>query len=100
MLVARPDQTAEVLGQLANTFVGAWSVNGGLNADQLNFAVDQIFGGADFAGLAKPELAGWVDGGPICHVLADLGIEYDADVGGADMDGAGANVGGGMCTAM
>lgn len=100
MLVARPDQTAEVLGELANTFVGAWSVNGGLNADQLNFAVEQIFGGADFAGLAAPELAGWVDGGPICRALADLGIDYDADVGAADMDGAGANVGGGMCPAM
>jgi len=96
MLIARPDQTAEVLGTLAETFVGAWSVNGGLNADQLNFAVEQIFGGEDFVGLTAPELGAWVDGTPICNILAELGIDETADVGGPDA-AAEANVGGGMC---
>ncbi len=97
MLAARPDQTAEVLTTLAGTFVGAWSVNGGLNADQLNFAVEQIFAGEDFVGLTPPDLAAWVDGTPICNVLAELGVDDTADIGGADAAGAEANVGGGMC---
>jgi NitT/TauT family transport system substrate-binding protein len=99
MLAARQDQTADVLTTLADTFVGAWSVNGGLNADQLNFAVEQIFAGEDFVGLTAPELADWVDGTPICNILAELGIDETADVGGPDA-GAGANVGGGMCAGM
>jgi NitT/TauT family transport system substrate-binding protein len=100
MLVARPDQNADVLTTLAGTFVGAWSVNGGLNADQLTFAVEQIFAGEDFVGLTAPELAAWVDGTPICNIIAELGIDDTADIGGADAAGAAANVGGGMCGGM
>jgi NitT/TauT family transport system substrate-binding protein len=93
MMDARPDQTEEVLTTLAESFVGAWSVNGGLNADQLTFAVEQIFAGEDFVGLTPPELGDWVDGGPVCSILHEIGVDETADVGGGPD-----NVGGGMCS--
>jgi NitT/TauT family transport system substrate-binding protein len=84
MLVSRPDQSEDVLSQLANSFVGTWSVNGGLVHSQLEFSVEQIFAGDDFAGLTAPTLDQWVDWGPICSVLADLGTDPNYD-GGDEM---------------
>lgn len=84
MTAARPDQTAENLTTLANSFVGAYSVNGGLVPDQLSFSVGEIFGGEDFAGLTAPEMDEWVDFGPVCAVLAELGVDESAD-GGASV---------------
>ncbi len=74
MTTARPDQSVENLTQLANSFVGDWSVNGGLVHSQLAFSEEQIFTGEDFTGLTAPALTDWVDWGPICAVLADIGI--------------------------
>lgn len=74
MTTARPDQAVDTLTTLANTFVGDWSVNGGMVHSQLAFSVQQIFAGEDFAGLTAPELTDWVAWGPICAVLAEIGI--------------------------
>lgn len=79
MLVSRPDQTEEVLAELAATFVGTWSVNGGLNAAELAFSVGEIFAGEDFAGLTAPELGDWVDFTIIDAVLADIGTDDTGD---------------------
>ncbi len=83
MTVSRPDQSVDNLTQLANTFVGDWSVNGGLIHSELDFSVQQIFAGADFTGMTPPAITDWVAWGPICHVLADLGVDTGADGGDA-----------------
>ncbi len=79
MVVSRPDQTVENLTALADAFVGAWSVNGGMNADEINFSVVEIFGGEDFAGLTAPALSDWVDFSVIDGILADLGVDAATD---------------------
>lgn len=80
MLELRPDQTPENLALLANAFVGAWSVNGGLNADEIRFSVERIFEGEDFAGLVRPELDQWVDFTVIDGILGEVGINETADL--------------------
>ena len=79
MLVSRPDQTEENLAVLAGAFVGAWSVNGGLNATELAVTVEQVFAGADFAGLTPPALEQWVDFSVVDDILTDLGVDDTAD---------------------
>jgi NitT/TauT family transport system substrate-binding protein len=80
MLEMRPDQTPENLTLLADAFVGAWSVNGGLNADELRFSVGRIFEGEDFAGLVPPEFDQWVDFTVIDGILGEIGIDETADL--------------------
>ncbi|MCW5695743.1 MAG: ABC transporter substrate-binding protein [Bauldia sp.] len=82
MLVSRPDQSRENLEALAAQFTGSWSVNGGLNADELNFSVGQIFAGEDFAELTAPALGDWVDTSVIDSILTELGVDDSADAPG------------------
>ena len=79
MLVSRPDQSEENLVALSEAFVGAWSVNGGLNAEELSFSVTEVFGGDEFVGLTAPELADWVDFTIVDAILADIGVDETAD---------------------
>ena len=79
MIVSRPDADVGNLTDLAAAFVGAWSVNGGLNADELNFSVSDIFTGEDFVGLTAPALEGWVDFSAVDAVLAEIGVDDTAD---------------------
>ncbi len=79
MLVSLPDQTEETLATLAETFVGTWSVNGGLNAEELAFSVNEIFAGEDFVDLTAPTLEEWVDFTVIDDVLAEIGVDETGD---------------------
>lgn len=79
MLESRPDQDEETLTTLAETFVGAWSVNGGMSADELNLSVGEVFQGEEFAGMEAPELDDWVDFSVIDGILADIGVDESAD---------------------
>jgi NitT/TauT family transport system substrate-binding protein len=79
MMNSRPDLDEETLAALAESFVGAWSVNGGLNSDQLSFSVGEIFAGEDFVGLEAPTLEEWVDFTVIDAVLAEVGVDDTAD---------------------
>ncbi|MHA1559114.1 MAG: ABC transporter substrate-binding protein [Alphaproteobacteria bacterium] len=78
MLVSRPDQSVENLNSLALAFVGAWSVNGGLNADELAFSVERVFEGDDFAGFTAPALSDWVDFTVIDNIIG-IGVDPAAD---------------------
>lgn len=79
MLQVRPDQDEETLTALAETFVGTWSVNGGISADELTFSVGEVFKSEEFAGLEEPDLDEWVDFGPVDDVLAEIGVDESAD---------------------
>ncbi len=79
MLEVRPDQDEETLTALAETFVGTWSVNGGMSAEELSFSVEQVFEGEEFAGLTAPELDDWVDFSIIDDILDDLGVDESSD---------------------
>lgn len=79
MATARPDVSRETLDQLAGLFRGSWSVNGGLNPDEIQATVDWNYKRPDFRDLRKVGLDEWVDLSFIDAVLETEGIasEYD-----------------------
>lgn len=79
MAEVRPDVERETLELLADAFVGTWSVNGGMSAQELNFTADWLYETEDFAGLKPLALEDWVDFGPVDAVLAELGTDDSAD---------------------
>jgi len=74
MVVARPDVTRETLEELAVSFAESWSVNGGLNLDELRFTADFLYEGEDFVGVERASVEQWVDFGPVDAVLEELGV--------------------------
>jgi len=79
MAEVRPDVERETLELLADAFVGTWSVNGGMSAQELNFTADWLHETEDFAGLEPLALEDWVDFGPVDAVLAELGTDDSGD---------------------
>lgn len=79
MTQARPDVDRADLETLAAAFAGAWSVNGGLNRDELALTADWLWQGPDFAGLAQPALEDWVDFSALDAALAEIGVAPGAD---------------------
>ncbi len=76
-LVPHVDRT--ILDELATSFAGSWSVNGGLSRAELDVSEEWLFQGADFEGLEPAPLEEWVDFNPIDDVLAELGVDASAD---------------------
>lgn len=79
MIEARPDVSPEVLEMLAESFVGSWSVNGGMSAQELGFTSDWLYETEDFANFEQLALEDWVDFGPVDAVLAELGTDDSMD---------------------
>lgn len=79
MAAALDNVSRDTLAQLADAYAGSWSVNGGLQKDELEFTQDWIYRGPDFQGVASVTLADWVDFGPMDAVLADLGTAEGMD---------------------
>jgi NitT/TauT family transport system substrate-binding protein len=70
------------LGDLATSFTGSWSVNGGMNKDELQYTEDFVMKGDDFKGATAPALDSWVDFSVVDSVLAALGTAKDGDTPG------------------
>ncbi len=79
MAVARPDVSRSNLELLAKSFVGSWSVNGGLNRDELQATVDWTYSSPDFKDLRKVSLDEWVDLSVIEGVLKSEGVAPNFD---------------------
>jgi NitT/TauT family transport system substrate-binding protein len=82
MAAARPDVDRANLETLAETFAqseGAWSINGGLNREELEFTSDWVYQGPDFEGLPEVGLADWVDFSVVDAVLASEGVQPGLD---------------------
>jgi NitT/TauT family transport system substrate-binding protein len=79
MVAARPDVDRATLEQLAQTFVGAWSVNGGLNRAEIEATVDWNYETPDFEGLRKVGFDEWVDLGVLGAVLDREGVATESD---------------------
>lgn len=75
----QPALSADDLTALDAGFAGSWSVNGGMNAEELTYSADWLAGTEDFAGLAVPDLADWADLTLLNEVLADLGTDPAMD---------------------
>ncbi|HHY50183.1 MAG TPA: ABC transporter substrate-binding protein [Alphaproteobacteria bacterium] len=74
-----PTATEAELAELAKTFTGSWSVNGGMSRTELQYTQDWLYGTEDFAGVAAVSLDDWVDFTVVDDVLADLGIDESGD---------------------
>ncbi len=74
-----PHVERSTLDDLAASFEGSWSVNGGLSRSELEFSADWLFRGLDFEGLDHVALETWVDFAPLDQVLSELGTDPSAD---------------------
>lgn len=82
MAAARPDVDRGTLGMLAESFAGAWSVNGGLNRAEVEATVDWTYATPDFTGLRRVGFNEWVDLGPLAETLKAEGVAPGGDAPG------------------
>lgn len=79
MVPYAPNTDEAGLHALAATFATSWSVNGGMDATDLQYTQDWLYSTEDFASVAPLTLDQWVDFGPVDAVLAELGtVDGDA----------------------
>jgi NitT/TauT family transport system substrate-binding protein len=79
MVPYAPNTDEAGLRELVSTFAGSWSVNGGMNRQDLQYTQDWLYATEDFANVAPVAIEQWVDFGPVDAVLADVGtVEGDA----------------------
>lgn len=73
MAKARPDVAKDVLETLAAAYAKRWSVNGGLNPEEVKFTTETLYRGPDFQGLRRVPPAEWIDTSYIEAALKTLG---------------------------
>lgn len=79
MAKLRPDVEASTLTTLGEAFLTSWSVNGGLQKNELQFTQDWLYQSEDFKTLPVVTLDAWADFGPEDKVLAKIGVIEGAD---------------------
>lgn len=79
MATARPDVDRATLDELGRQFAGSWSVNGGLNRDELEKTVEWQYQTPDFEGLRRVGLDEWVDLTVLGAILQDEGVAERSD---------------------
>ncbi len=80
MVQHAPQMTPETLQQLAQSFAGGWSVNGGMGRTELQFTQDWVFQTEDFKDADPVALDDWVDFTVADEVLDEIGTQEDADL--------------------
>ncbi|WP_417247887.1 ABC transporter substrate-binding protein [Celeribacter sp.] len=79
MVKARPDVERETLEDLAQAYITSWSVNGGLQASEMEYTTNWLFEGSDFEGATAPALEDWISFAPMDKVLDALGEDARMD---------------------
>ncbi|WP_414474459.1 ABC transporter substrate-binding protein [Microvirga sp. M2] len=79
MKKARPDVSAKDLEQLATAYRRTWSVNGGLNREEIAATIDWNYESDDFKGLPKVAVHDWIDFRILADVLKEVGVQPDQD---------------------
>jgi NitT/TauT family transport system substrate-binding protein len=75
----RPDVKREDLEALATQFAPSWSVNGGMNAPELQYTADWLYRSPEFKNAPKIQPSDWIDFSVLDAVLAKIGIDRTAD---------------------
>ena len=75
----RPDVTQETLASLAATFAKSWSVNGGMNARELQYTTDWLYRSPEFKDVPRIQPAEWIDFSVADEVLSRIGIDPSGD---------------------
>jgi NitT/TauT family transport system substrate-binding protein len=71
--------TPDQLHELANSFEGGWSINGGMSRRELQYTQDWLYETADFEKLPGVTLDQWADFSTVDAVLKDVGVAEGAD---------------------
>jgi NitT/TauT family transport system substrate-binding protein len=79
MAAARPDVKRSVLETLAQAYRKSWSVNGGLNLDEIKYTTEMDYKGPDFKGLRRVEPHDWINTSFVDAVLKTAGTERGLD---------------------
>jgi NitT/TauT family transport system substrate-binding protein len=79
MVTARPDVKREALETLAAAYRKSWSVNGGLNLEEIKYTTDTDYTGPDFKDLRRVEPSHWIDTSFVDAALKQLGTERGMD---------------------
>jgi NitT/TauT family transport system substrate-binding protein len=74
MVPHAPNTDEAGLRELAASFGGSWSVNGGMSRTELQYTQDWLYTTDDFATAAPVGLDQWVDFGPVDSALAEVGM--------------------------
>ena len=76
---ARPDVKPEDLQALGEAYRNEWSVNGGLNLDEVKFTTDTEYQSPDFKDVRLVAPKEWIDTGFVDAVLKDQGTDAAVD---------------------
>lgn len=79
MAELRPDVSEQTLAALGKAFLSSWSVNGGIQQDELSHTQEWLYQSPEFQGISEVSLADWVDFGPVDRVLSRIGTVKGAD---------------------
>lgn len=79
MAAYRGDLSPEAMQELGESFDGGWSVNGGMDRQELQATQEWLYETEDFATLEPVELDEWVDFSVADDVLAELGTAPGTD---------------------
>jgi len=82
MVEARPDVKREDLEALAESYRKSWSVNGGLNLDDIKFTTDTEYASPDFQDVRRVEPREWIDTSFVDAVLKELSTDRAFDAAG------------------
>ena len=82
MAKERPDVDRATLDQLAAAYRDNWSVNGGINLDEVAYTTEASYASDDFNGLPPVEPTAWVDTTAIDAVLKEVGVAPGLDAPG------------------
>jgi NitT/TauT family transport system substrate-binding protein len=67
------------LVQLAHSFEDSWSVNGGMNRDEMAFTQEWLYETEDFKDAPAVELDAWTDFSILAEVLDEIGVDAGSD---------------------
>jgi NitT/TauT family transport system substrate-binding protein len=81
MVPYAPNTDEAGLQELAQSFSASWSVNGGMNRQELQDTQDYLHSTEDFTSVTPVTLEQWVDFGPVDRVLEEVGT-VDGDAAG------------------
>lgn len=76
---ARPDVKPEDLEKLGEAYRKEWSVNGGLNLDEIKFTTDTEYKSPDFKDVRPVAPKEWIDTSFVDAVLKDQGVDPAMD---------------------
>jgi NitT/TauT family transport system substrate-binding protein len=76
---ARPDVKPEDLEKLGEAYRKEWSVNGGLNLDEIKFTTDTEYHAPDFKDVRPVSPKEWIDTSFVDKVLKDQGVDPTMD---------------------